>query len=304
MLLFVFFIPLVVKADETPPHLLAFALIESPGAFPTAHTVENHYGYIETIYVYNPEDDTLQKIGIGDTVRWSPSGRYLAMMDTVNEDPTAGKYFGQMKNFSVYDFATGSTFIRNYTFGNSVDWPPDETYLIASGSTSSGMSGVNSWIDFFNPDGSNLPPGQPNGFVSDMMNAHNGIFPVGWVGSGADGQLLARNMATPRDNYLLIDPVTNAQTAVKGDPPIYFQFNRRGFGTAGTAQSEDNRYAAVTRPARAWNVNQDFSTYLLIVDMNSGKTHEVSLPKSTSVVIAQMAWRPCNHDIYRPECYL
>lgn len=285
-----FLMPLSAEAQDKPADLLAFSLLQPKRQ-------------IEMIYTYNPDSDTVEAVGTGDSLRWSPAGRYLAMADTVNDDPTAGKYLGQMSRFSVYDFATGGMQSRDYEYGNFVEWSPDENYLLAEGSVSSGMNGANTWVDFFNPDGSGVETGLHLGFVDGIMGSRGGIFPLGWVVTGDSERLLVRDIGIQRDEYVLLNPATNERTVIDGDLPSYIELTQEGWGEIGVAKSPDNQYAAVTRPARAWNVGDDFSTYLLIVDMNTGETHEVTLPVSAGVVIGQMAWRPCDRAVYHAACY-
>lgn len=305
ILLVMFVIPSASRAQEAAwPDVLAFSLISSPGVYPTSNTYENNYDYVETIYLYQPESDTLQVIGTGDSIRWSPHGRFLAMVDTINEDPIAGKYSGKIRHFSIRDFETSMTFIRDYAVGDYVTWSPDEQYLIAGGSVSSGVGGANAWVDIFHGNGSGQPPEMHVGYVDGLMGTRGGVFLAGWVPDDAQGKVLVRDIGVQRDDYVLIDPDTRERTVVSGDLPVYVNLANWEFGSVGIAKSPDNRYAAVTHAKRLWEVGADFTTYLMIVDMQTGETHRVDLPVSTSVVIAHMAWRPCDPNVINPDCYL
>jgi hypothetical protein len=285
-LLVLLMLPFVGAAQVPASALLAFSLIQ----------YEAGHDYPETVYLYDVEANSLQRIGSGDALRWSRSGRYLAMTDTLNDVLSAEKYLGRMRNFTVYDLQTGDAHTWEYAYGEYLDWSPEEAYLLAAGSIS-GSGGANAWVNFLNADGSGEAPEAGAGYADGMSGMRGGISALGWVGSGENAQLIARDIGFRRDDYLLVNPATGERIIVAGELPPYRPIER-GWGETGVAQSSDHRYAAVTRVASIFSLSETFSTFLLIVDMTTGDSHEVSLPNGA--VVGQMAWRPC--DSFSGEC--
>ena len=102
---------------------------------------------------------------------------------------------------------------------------------------------------------------------------------------------------------MLINPVTAEETVIQEPFPVYSEFIRYVFGDTGASKSPDNRYTAVTRVARSLPIDKDFSSYLLLVDMDSGTTRQVTLPVPTASAIVQMVWRSCRPVSGWVDCY-
>lgn len=268
--------------QNVPSALLAFTLVQSdPDVW---------YSKVRVAYLYDPISRELRTIGHADSLQWSPTGRYLAMMVTTLPIPTQEGGYGPINSFEIRDMVTGDTHGWEYFSGSRLQWLQDEQFLVAQGWVSR-SGGANSWVDIFNGDGSGEPPDTHTGYVDGMMGSRGGTSILGLT---EEHRIILHEVgAVGRETYWILDPMTRQRTPVEGELPLYTvlpqQTYAEMYGQIGVAISPDYRFAAVTRV----DVPQGETTYLMIVELNTGDSHQVELPFSTDTQVFRMAWRTC-----------
>jgi len=272
---------LIFQEIRTP--LLAFSLLTLESDPSTIAPVVT-----ETAYLYDPISQELRAVGTGDSLQWSSSGRYLAVVNRLNLHDGFTSYLGSLRQFTIYDMETGEQHTQDYDRGTLLSWSPDETYLIVISEARS-SSGSVQMTDIFTADGSqNIATLAPSGIG---MGIPVGISPVGWT---QDGLLLVyiRN-AGSEPHYALVNLATGERTALSGDLPPHTKIERPyTYDHETVAASQDYAYAAVTRYADQWYSLEEFTTYLMIIELETGESHRVPLPVTEHVLIGEMAWRP------------
>jgi hypothetical protein len=281
---------LIVGFQETRTPLLAFSLLTLEGDPSTTPHV------IETAYLYDPVSQELRAVRTGDSLQWSSSGRYLAILDRLNSYDGFTNFPGYTRSFAVYDIETGELHTQDYDRGTLFSWSPDESYLIAM-SRAVSSSGSVQVTDIFAPDGSqSIDTLSPSGIG---MGVPVSVSARGWT---QDGHLLVSiRDAGAEAYYALVDLATGERTTLSGELPPFMKIeNPYTYDRETTAVSQDYAYAAVTRYDGQWYSREAFTTYLMIIQLETGEIHHIPLPVAEHALIGEMVWRPCVREIGTP----
>jgi dipeptidyl aminopeptidase/acylaminoacyl peptidase len=244
------------------------------------------------VFLYSPSRHSLRRIAAGSGVRWSPSGRYLAAVRTVN---TIGLQMGDVAGFSIFDMETGALVEQDTYASSRLVWSPDEHHVILTGWGSSGLSGSNSWFDVLDGNGAGTIPYHA-GFPDGIMGQRGGRAPTGWTDSG-DLIVHDWNMSTGRDQWFLVDTQTGEEQEIDAEPAGLRPFNPAPevygtyWGETLTVASPDRRYVA-TVPDEQFNDLGVIQTPALIInDVDVIGADDVPWPENI-LDVQRMAWRP------------